>query len=453
MHWASARRLVPTAIDNAALHVFAAFMAGEALHRRPRKVHRTVCRLWNRARLTVPGWPGTTLVLPNYRRTMSLPWSTFPDSFLADTNQWLDLLAGEDLLAADVPERPLRPATLYVLRARVRQFASGLVLSGTAPAELSSLADLVTGGRFRQGLAYLLDRAGGAPTPGTRMAATMLGIARHRAQLPEAELAPLRQLARRLNCRPRSLTERNRAILRQFDDPLNVTKLCSLCPRSSSPARVVSPSPRARRPHGADGPGDRARAVRAPPARQPGRPAPRSAHRLEPGRAARHGAPRHPGRGGQERPAARLRAPPASAAKLLNVYLRAPPASSAACGRASWLFPGARDGHKHQVTLAAQMVGTIRKELGLRLTVHNLPRTWPPSCSSTAHPGAFGLVSRLLGHSSVQTTMDFYSSLDSAAAGRLYDAEVLRSRAGAAARNAAAPAWSTIAAIPSASIA
>ena len=63
MHWASARRLVPTAIDDAALDAFAAFMAGETLHRRPRKVHRTVCRLWYRARLTVPGWPGTTLVL------------------------------------------------------------------------------------------------------------------------------------------------------------------------------------------------------------------------------------------------------------------------------------------------------------------------------------------------------------------------------------------------------
>ena len=76
------------------------------------------------------------------------------------------------------------------------------------------------------------------------------------------------------------------------------------------------------------------------------------------------------------------------------------------------------------------MVGTIRKELGLRLTVHNF-RHLAAKLFLDRHPGAFGLVSRLLGHSSVQTTMDFYSSFDSAAAGRLYDAEVLRSRAGA----------------------
>ena len=78
-------------------------------------------------------------------------------------------------------------------------------------------------------------------------------------------------------------------------------------------------------------------------------------------------------------------------------------------------------------TLAGQIVAAIRRHIGVRMTVHAF-RHVAAKIYLDRNPGAYALVSRLLGHRSIQTTMNAYTGLESKAAGIVYDQEILRLR-------------------------
>jgi hypothetical protein len=208
---------------------------------------------------------------------------------------------------------PLRPASLRHMRYEAYMVASAWARAGGDPAELRGLADLVEPGRFRPAMRFLLGRYGGKPNRTLdQLATTFAHLARHWVGLDPGAPRGLVEIRRRLRCPVRGLTEKNRARLRQFDEPLNQLallelpdRLLALAGRQPRPAKGRPPGPdRARRPAAADGPG---------PARQPAHAAPRAAPRPpDRPRAAgrrRPGAAGDPGRGDQEPRAARPAAP------------------------------------------------------------------------------------------------------------------------------------------------
>ena len=150
----------------------------------------------------------------------------FPQSLKRDCDAWLDRLSGRDPLE-EAPIRPVRASTVQRREWQIRAFASALVLPGRDPETLPSLADLVE--NFKEGLRFFLNKSGGKRTGFIReLACILTAIARHHLEFDRAQLDAMAVINRRLDIDRHGLTEKNRARLRQFDDPDNVVALLGL---------------------------------------------------------------------------------------------------------------------------------------------------------------------------------------------------------------------------------
>jgi integrase len=90
-----------------------------------------------------------------------------------------------------------------------------------------------------------------------------------------------------------------------------------------------------------------------------------------------------------------------------------------------WLFPGEGGQAKQSKTLSEQIIKVIQRELGIRLTPHQM-RHAAAALILEAEPGNYELVRRVLGHKNIQTTINFYVGLETAAAAKQYAALALR---------------------------
>ena len=112
--------------------------------------------------------------------------------------------------------------------------------------------------------------------------------------------------------------------------------------------------------------------------------------------------------------------------KLLDLYLERfrplllPHASS-------WLFPNSSGGPKSAQTLGLQISKFLRRECGLQINLH-LFRHIAAKLYLEAHPGAYGVIRLVHGHTSVDTTTRAYCGTETAAAMRHFDEHVLRLR-------------------------
>jgi integrase len=83
------------------------------------------------------------------------------------------------------------------------------------------------------------------------------------------------------------------------------------------------------------------------------------------------------------------------------------------------LFPGQREGAKGKISFSGQIVGRVYKATGLRMTVHQF-RHAAGAIILKQRPGEYELVRQLLGHRSVQTTINSYIGLDSIQASEIF---------------------------------
>lgn len=95
----------------------------------------------------------------------------------------------------------------------------------------------------------------------------------------------------------------------------------------------------------------------------------------------------------------------------------------------NWLFPGAKGGHKHQVTLSQQICASIARLVGLDFNPH-LYRHAAVFFYLQEHPGDYETARQLLGHTSVETTMKFYAAFEAIAARKRYAELILERRTG-----------------------
>jgi integrase len=91
---------------------------------------------------------------------------------------------------------------------------------------------------------------------------------------------------------------------------------------------------------------------------------------------------------------------------------------------ADWLFPGRSGEHKEKISFSTQIVGQVHKSTGLRITVHQF-RHAAGALILKHRPGEYELVRRILGHKSIQTTIDFYCSLETTQASEIFT-EIVR---------------------------
>ena len=84
-----------------------------------------------------------------------------------------------------------------------------------------------------------------------------------------------------------------------------------------------------------------------------------------------------------------------------------------------FLFSGKSRGSKNRLIFSRQITERIAKATGLRITVHQF-RHAAGALILRARPGEYQLVRQLLGHRSIQTTMNAYVGLDSIQASEIY---------------------------------
>jgi integrase len=84
-----------------------------------------------------------------------------------------------------------------------------------------------------------------------------------------------------------------------------------------------------------------------------------------------------------------------------------------------YLFPGQREGAKGKTSFSGQIIGRIYKATGLNMTVHQF-RHAAGAIILKQRPGEYELVRQLLGHRSVQTTINSYIGLDGIQASEIF---------------------------------
>jgi integrase len=390
--------------------------------------HRFLCTGWNRAVDLVPGWPEHRFAVPSFRNTYGLPFTDFPQSFQAEHTRWWDVHSGKFPLAPESPKRPFRPKTLHTRSEQFRRFASGLVLSGIPIEQITSLATLVEPKNFRLGLEFQLARAGGEPTAAlSECADGLYYLAIHWVKVGADDRAELKRLCERVRCRERGLTGKNMERLRPFNDPLNVLRILALPDMLEAEAR---------KPANANKPANpkrRAQLTQTALAIAILLVAPMRLRNLVALDLEQHVQRTRRGRGGlvrliiepdevKNRVPLEFELPP----EVVDLFDRYVQFCRPLLGRTrtTFLFPGEKHARKHEVSLSEQIVKAILRFTGLQMNVH-LFRHLAAKLYLDKHPGDYLTVSRLLGHKGVQTTIDFYTSFETLAAGRRFHETVL----------------------------
>jgi integrase len=117
---------------------------------------------------------------------------------------------------------------------------------------------------------------------------------------------------------------------------------------------------------------------------------------------------------------------PSQSVELIERYLREFRPRLAPVGSTA-LFPGRSGGPKNTNGFAQQISDTIRSYAGTRVNVH-LFRHIAAKLYLDSNPGGYEVVRRVLAHRSTNTTVRYYTGLETASAVRHFDATILKLR-------------------------
>jgi integrase len=427
--YCSARGVEPAAVDDLVTTQFLQALTDETLVKDPRVNHQNLCRVWNRMRGLVPGWPGVTLTERRYADHYTLPWSSFPVSFREDVEAYLARLGNDDILDLSSPPRPLKPRTLKAYQYELRRFASALVHQGHEARCITSLAYLVDLKHVEQGLRFLLKRNGDRPMPSAADLATLLGkVAKYWVRAPAESVAMINRYARRVRPSISGLGAKNRKRLVPLRDERNLARLFLL------PNKIRKEIEKNCRLTRADALLMQYAVALIVLTYAPIRISNLAALHVEKNL-------RWSGRemggtlvididGASVKNGQTLSFPlPPICADLVRLYLREYQ-PRLAIGGSPYLFPSDLPGRpKRADTLGKQLTRLIWRTIGLEVNPH-LYRHLVHLIVLNRYPGAYAMVSRVLGHKSLQTAISNYAGEDIAIAMRAFQDLIAATTAG-----------------------
>ena len=417
--YCSARGVEPAAVDDFVATQFMQALTDETLVKDPRVNHQNLCRVWNRMRGLVPGWPNVMLTVARYADHYSLRWSSFPVSLREDVEAYLASLGNEDILNLSSPPRPLKPRTLKAYRYELRRFASALVHQGHEARRIKSLAYLVNPRHVEQGLRFFLKRNGGKPMSSAADLATLLGkVAKYWVRSPAKNVALINQYARRVRPPISGLGAKNRMRLVPLRDERNLARLFLLPNKIRQEIEKKGPFTR-----------DDALLMQYAvalliltyaPIRIGNLAALHVENNLRWSGSEMGGILVIDIGGSSVKNDQTLSFPlPRDCADLIRLYLREYQ-PRLAVGTSPYLFPSDLPGRpKRADTLGKQLARLIRRTIGLEVNPH-LYRHLVHLVVLNRYPGAYAMVSRVLGHKSIQTAISNYAGEDIAIAMRAF---------------------------------
>ncbi len=417
--YASVMNISPAEVVTTTLLGLHRALEAEELVKDPRSIIKNTITSWNRCRRQVNGWPDVILESPFKKRPVTFPLSTFPVTFRDDVNRWKTKVTDEHSLDEDAPAEPLAATTVELRVVQIRGFASALVHRRELQLEeITSLSALFTPARFTAGLRWFLERPHNDDSWRLyHMAHALVRIAKHHCKLDEETLKRLTAIAKKLKPRgPLQMSARNRARLRQFDDPRGVAKLLKF------PQDQLARAGREKNPYRAAKRVERGLAValmfcglRQATLRKMQIKGDFSwtrsnfegvCHLHVPGKKVKN-----------KRPVERELS--AGTAELLRLYLTVY-RSRLPGSEGSYLFPGVTGGIRARSQFGEGLSRAFRKDTGLDIHPH-LIRHAIAKVVIERDPGAYLAVSRVLGHASLNTTLGHYLGTETKAAARHID--------------------------------
>jgi len=227
--YASAIQIEPSGIDVAVIAAFITAVRDGSLHQNSNALHRQVTLIWNEA-AGDPALGLTPVMVASFRGPPKrIDWMLLPAAFRHDVDDYLSWCGGSDPFAADARSRALASMTLRLRRDQIHAAATALVESGTKAAAIRSLADLVTPDNVKSILRRRLESVGGEEnTFNQGLGKALVQIARERERVEAPVLAELKRLVSKMPAPVFGLTDKNKIVLRQFDDPKVLQRLVEL---------------------------------------------------------------------------------------------------------------------------------------------------------------------------------------------------------------------------------
>jgi hypothetical protein len=423
MRFCSANNFTPSEVNDGIVEKFLAYRNATGMPADD-AFRRLMARAWNSNVGKVKGWPSQRLEEPAVRSKGEIPWEHFPTGLRSDADQYLARLAA----VRRTPRgsvAPLAPSTIKARRAELQASARMAVRIGEPIEHMDSLGALLAPGLVERILDAYWQRNGATPKHFTiNLACRFLAIARETGCLSEADCKRLDEIRSELeNKRVGGMTDKNIAFLRQVLTPGVWQRVVRLPFKLMKQARRQSVSSPVRS------------AVLAQIAVAiailsvaPVRLANLTAIRLgfnliKPDGPASNYWLMFPDYDVKNK--MKLDYPlPDHVSRLINEYVGEFRPTLLRGRNEDWLFPGQRKGAKGKTSFSGQIVKRIAEATGLRMTVHQF-RHAAGALILKRRPGEYELVRLLLGHRSVQTTMNAYIGLETISAAEIFGQVVM----------------------------
>jgi integrase len=230
VHYASAREVIPEAVDDAVFDTFVARVRTGTLAAKAGSILRKTAKIWNEVVVQLPDLGLQKLSVRSFRpEPKRVAWDMLTSDFRADVEKHLAWCAGGDVFAADARLRPLAPRSVQLRRNYIHAAVSALVDGGVDQASIMSLANLLDVASFRNILQRRHAMVKGAENQFNKdFAKGLVSIAREWIKPDQTTLDELKRLVGKIPVPASGLTAKNAAFLRQFDDNAVLMRLVAL---------------------------------------------------------------------------------------------------------------------------------------------------------------------------------------------------------------------------------
>ncbi|MEP0320804.1 tyrosine-type recombinase/integrase [Bauldia litoralis] len=229
-HYCSREAVDPTAVDDDVIDALMTEVRETSLRRQIPKLHRDTAKIWNEVAADHPDLNLSTVSIPEAKSLKTrVQMEELPASLGEDFASALAWFGGSDLFASGAREQPLSDGGLASFANHLHAAIDSLVKGGADPASLTSLAEVVTVDSVRRILRYRHEKADRKPsTFNTSIATVVVQIARDWVKVDDEQLTEIKALVAKLPRPKLEMTPKNKALLRQFDDPAVLGRLATL---------------------------------------------------------------------------------------------------------------------------------------------------------------------------------------------------------------------------------
>lgn len=224
--WCSTLGIMPEEVVAEVHERFTQYVLEQSLQRRPRERAHVARRAWNNS-VAIDGSTYSRIPDPDPQGHRYLRWEDLPASLRADFERYARAVTKVSVFRNR--RKLLRPITLVGYRKQLTWFASRLVETGVSIETLTSLKELVRTDYFERGLEAQLGqrRLDEATASLHAMATALLSVASF-VEVPSDQLQELRRLAREVRHEPVGMCSKVVERLAQFEDTEMVSRLFCL---------------------------------------------------------------------------------------------------------------------------------------------------------------------------------------------------------------------------------